>query len=82
MLFLVSLKFHFNLIYLKTFLNQSSHSFTNMRTNFFIADSVLTLSQSYLVGQSTVLPLIRHTCGAIIRVLQPTYMPVSNALVI
>lgn len=47
---------------------------------FFLADSVLTLAQSYLVGYSTVLPLIRHTCRVIIKVIQPKYMPVSGLL--
>ena len=41
-------------------------------------DSITTLHQSYLVGESTVLPLIRDTCKAIYEVLHEKYLKVCT----
>lgn len=41
-------------------------------------DSVETLAQGYLVGKSTVLPIIQDTCKAIYSVLQEDYLNVSS----
>ena len=43
-------------------------------------DSVTSLYQGYLVGESTVLPLIRDTCRAIYTVLAPEYMKVRKKI--
>ena len=39
-------------------------------------DSVTTLHQGYLVGETTVLPVVRDTCKAIYAVLHEKYLKV------
>ena len=42
----------------------------------FTGDSVHTLHHAYLLGYSTVLPIVRDTCRAICRVLKDEHMKV------
>ena len=48
-------------------------------SSLFTGDSVATLQQGYLVGESTVLPLVRDTCKALYAVLHEKYMKVCIA---